>query len=193
MSHILRVFSAAVACAVAVSATCAKAAPVDTTPVPAATLAELRKDFGMAEVVSLLSASATRTSSKAHLEARASIFKFIATKNQGQMVVDAYTVLDMKSHVIGYRLFYLGDDGPLVMADAIVNSTEKDAVSAAEKLIAASLDSVSTPDGTKTYFLGIQDLESSRILKIMVRAGAKAPSGAEFAIHYVVAGRKARE
>ena len=193
MSPIQRVFALALAWAIAVCATYTQAAPVDTTPVPKATLKTLREDFGMAEVVSLLSASATRASSKAHLGTRANMFEFIATKNQGPLVVDAYTILDKKSHVIGYRLFYGGESGPLVMADAIVNSDEKKAVSAAEKLVAASLDSVSTPDGTKTYFLGIQDLDASRVLKVMVRAGAPTPSRAEYAIHYVVGGRQAQK
>jgi hypothetical protein len=189
MSHSSRVFSVAVACAIAVSVTYPKAAPVDTNPAPQATLDVLRQDFGMAEVVSLLSASATRSSSKAHLEARATRFKFIATQSQGPMVVDAYTVLDMKSNIIGYRLFYGGEIGPLLIADAVVNRTEKDAVSAAAKLVAAALDSVSTPDGSKMYFLGIQNLDSSRVLKIMVRAGAQSPMGIDYAIHYVVSRR----
>ncbi len=143
----------------------------------------------MAEVVSLLSASATRASSKAHLEARATLFQFIETKNQGPLFIDAYTVLDRTSHIIGYRLFYRGDKGPLVIADAVVNSTEKEAVSAAANLVAASLDSVSTPDGSKTYFLGIQNLDSSRVLKVMVLAGAQSPSSPEYAIRYLVSGR----
>ena len=79
MSHILRVFSVAVACAIAVSVTYTKAASVDIKPAPQATLDTLRKDFGMAEVVSLLSASASRSSSKEYLQARATRFNFMVT------------------------------------------------------------------------------------------------------------------
>ena len=105
------------------------------------------------------------------------------------MVVDAYTILDMKSNIIGYSLFYGGDNGPLVIADAVVNSVEKDAISATAKLIAAALDSVSLPDGSKVYFLGIQNLDASRDFKIMVRAGAQAPATAGYAIRYAVSRR----
>jgi hypothetical protein len=189
MPHILRVVSVAVACAIAVSVTYTKAATGDIKPASQATLEALRKDFDMAEVVSLLSASASRSSSKAYLETRAARFKFIETKSQGPLVVDAYTVLDMKSNIIGYSLFYGGDNGPLVIADAVVNPGEKDAVSAAAKLIASALDSVSLPDGSKVYFLGIQNLNASRDFKIMVRAGAQAPTAADYAIRYAVSPR----
>jgi hypothetical protein len=186
MPHILRVVSVAIACIIAASVAYAQAGPVDTKPPPQASLDALRQDFGMADVVSLLAASATRSSSKAYLETRATRFRFIETKSQGPMVVDAYTILDMKSNIIGYSLFYGGDNGPLVIADAVVNSVEKVAISAIAKLIAAALDSVSLPDGSKVYFLGIQNLDASRDFKIMVRAGAKAPTAADYAIRYVV-------
>ncbi len=189
MSHTLRVFSIAVACAIAVSVTYTKAASVDVKPAPYATLDTLRQNFGMAEVVSLLSVSASRSSSKEYLQARANRFNFMATQRQGPMVVDGYSVLDMKSRIIGYSLFYDGDNGPLVIADAAVNPTQKDAVSAAVKLIAAALDSVSNPDGSKMYFLGIHNLDSSRVLKVMVRAGAQTPMGPDYAIRYAVSKR----
>jgi hypothetical protein len=189
MPHIVRVFTAALACAMAVSVTCAKAASVDDTPVPQASLDALRRDLGMAEMVSLLSASATRSSSKTYLETKATYYRFIETKSQGAMVVDAYTVLDQKSHIIGYSLFYRGESGPLVIANAVVNPTEKDAVGVAAKLVAASLDSVSLPGGAKVYFLGIQNLDSSQIVKIMIRAEGQSPAAAEYSIRYVVTGR----
>jgi len=166
-----------------------KAAPLEKTQVPKAVLSVLRKDFAMAEVVSLLSASETRASSKAHLETRASLFQFLESKNQGPLVVDAYTVLDNKSNVIGYRLFYRGDNGPLLRADAVVNSREKEAAGAAEKLVAAALDSVSPADGSKVYFLGIQNLDASRVVRVMVQAGAQSSSATDYAIQYVVSGR----
>lgn len=189
MSNTLRIFSVAVACAIAVSATYTKAAPVDIKQAPQATLDALRQNFSMAEVVSLLSASASRSSSKEYLQARATRFNFMATQKQGPMVVDGYSILDMKSRIIGYSLFYHGNNGPLVIVDAAVNPTQKDAVGAATKLIAASLDSVSNPDGSKMHFLGIHNLDSSRVLKIMVRAGAQTPMGPDYAIRYAVSKR----
>lgn len=188
MSHTLRVFFVAVACAMAVSVPCAKAASVDTKTVPQATLDALGQNFGMAEVASLISASPNRSSSKEYLQARATRFKFMTTQKQGAMVVDGYTVLDIKSRIIGYSLFYYGDNGPLVIADAAVNPTQKDTVGAAVKLIATSLDSASNPDGSKMYFLGIHKLDSSRVLKIMVRA-AQTPTGPDYAIRYAVSKR----
>jgi len=189
MSHFLRVISVAAACAIAMAVTHTQAAPVETSPVPPAVQDTLRKDFGMEEVVALLSASATRTSSKKYLEAQATRFRFVETKNQGPLAVDAYTALDKKSHIFGYRLFYGGENGPLLEADTVVNRDDKEAVSATAKLIGSALDSVSTPDGGKTYFLGIQNLDTSRVVKIMVRAGAKSAEGTNYDIRYVVSKR----
>ena len=189
MSQILRVFSAVLACALAVSAPYAQAAPVDTSPVPKATLDVLKKDFSMEEIVRVLSASTTRTSSKKYLEAHPDRFKFIATGNQGPLVEDAYSVLDDNSHIIGYRLFYGGENGRLAIADTIVNPRNKDAIGAAAKLTAAALDSVTPPDGNKTYFLGIQNLDASRVLKIMLRAGPQSVEGPTYDIRYVVSKR----
>ncbi|MBI1893794.1 MAG: hypothetical protein HYS14_06760 [Candidatus Rokubacteria bacterium] len=104
------------------------------------------------------------------------------------MVVDGYSVQDMASPIIGYSLFYHGDNGPLVIADASVNPMRKDAVTAVSKLVAASLDSIANPDGSKMYFLGIHDLDSVRFLKIMVRA-ASTPMGPDYAIRYAVSRR----
>jgi hypothetical protein len=189
MPHIRSVFPVAAACAIAISVAHAQAAPLEASPVPPAALDTLKKDFGMEEVIPLLSASATRTSSKKYLEARASNFKLIGTEKQGPLIVDAYSVLDMKSHIIGYRLFYAGENGPLAIADTVVNPAEKDATGAAAKLVAAALDSVSPPDGRKTYFLGIRNLDASRVVKIMVRTGAQSAEGPNYDIRYVVSKR----
>ncbi len=75
------------------------------------------------------------------------------------MVDLGYSVQDMASPIIGYSLFYHGDNGPLVIADAAVNPMQKDAVAAISKLVATSLDSIANPDGSKMYFLGIHDLD----------------------------------
>ena len=189
MPHIRSLFSVAAACAIAISVTHTLAAPLETSPVPPAALDTLKKDFSLEEIIPLLSASATRTSSKKYLEARASNFKLIGTEKQGPLVVDAYSVLDMKSHIIGYRLFYGGENGPIAIADTVVNRENKDAISGAAKLTGSALDSVSTPDGKKTYFLGIQNLDASRVVKIMVRTGAQSAEGPNYDIRYVVSKR----
>jgi len=182
------VFVAVFACAIAASRGDVRAEQVDTKQVPQATLDTLRRNFLMPEALSLVSASANRTASKAYLQARQTRFKLMATQKQGPMMVDGYSVQDMASPIIGYSLFYHGDNGPLVIADASVNPMQKDAVAAISKLVATSLDSIANPDGSKMYFLGIHDLDSVRVLKIMVRA-ASTPMGPDYAIRYAVSHR----
>lgn len=163
----------------------AESPSIDTESIPQATVDVLKQNFNMTEVVSLISASTSRSASKEYLEARITRFGFMATQNQDPMVVDGYTVLDTKSPIIGYSLFYYGDNGPLAFADATVNPLQKDAVDAADKLIAASLESVSNPDGSKMYFLGIHKLDTSRVLKIMIRT-AQSSMGTDYVLRYVV-------
>ena len=182
------VFSAVFACAIAASRGDVRAEQGDTKRVPQATLDTLRRNFLMSEALSLVSASANRTASKAYLQARQTRFKLMATQKQGPMMVDGYSVQDMASPIIGYSLFYHGDNGPLVIADAAVNPMQKDAVAAISKLVATSLDSIANPDGSKMYFLGIHDLDSVRVLKIMVRT-ASTPMGPDYAIRYAVSHR----
>lgn len=186
--RVARVFAVVFACAIAASLGDARAGPVDTKRLPQATLDNLKQNFLMPEVLSLVSASSNRSASKAYLQARQTRFNLMATHKQGPMVVDGYSVQDMASPIIGYSLFYHGDNGPLVIADASVNPIQKDAVAAISKLIAVSLDSISNPDGSKMYFLGIHDLDSSRVLKVMVRA-ASTPMGSDYALRYVVSDR----
>ncbi len=188
-SRILHTASLALACAIALSVTHTNAAPLELTPAPQAVLDALKRDFGLGDVVALVAASATRSSSKDYLKTRSAQFGFITTKKQGAAVVDAYTVLDKKSGVIGYSLYYRGEDGPLMIADAAVNSREKDAVDAAKKLTAAALDSVSAPGGATVYFLGIHNLDLSRTLKITVRADAQTAKGRGYFVRYSVSGR----
>ncbi|MDQ3580163.1 MAG: hypothetical protein M3495_00360 [Pseudomonadota bacterium] len=186
--RVARVFALVFACAIAASPSDTRAEPVDTKRLPQATLDTLKQSFVMPEVLSLVSASSNRSASKAYLQARQTRFKFMETQKQGPMVVDGYSVQDMASPIIGYSLFYHSDNGPLVIADASVNPIQKDAVAGISKLIAASLDSISNPDGSKMYFLGIHDLDSSRVLKIMVRA-ASTPMGPDYALRYAVSDR----
>ncbi len=186
--RVARVFAVVFACAIAASPSDARAEPVETKRVAKATLDTLKQDFVMPEVLSIVSASSNRSASKTYLQARKTRFKLMATHKQGPMVVDGYSVQDMTSPIIGYSLFYHGDNGPLVIADASVNPIQKDVVVAILKLIAASLDSISNPDGSKMYFLGIHDLDSLRVLKIMVLA-ASPSMDSDYAIRYAVSDR----
>lgn len=151
------------------------------------TLAALRKDFAMSEVITLVQNSPTRSSSRRYLQEQQR-FNFIATQRQEPMVVDGYSVGDLNSPIIGYSFFYYGADGPLVIVDASVNPASVAAKERVAHLLRKALDSVSTPDGSTLHFLGIYDLDSKRALKIMIRK-AQMPRGQDFAIRYAVSNR----
>jgi hypothetical protein len=72
--------------------------------------------------------------------------------------------------------------------DASVNPLQSATVGNVSDLIAESFDSLSTPDGSRLYFLGIYDLDASRAIKIMVRKGDTA-MGPDYAIRYAVSER----
>ncbi len=158
---------------------------VDTKRITKSTLDALQSHFLMSEALAIIKASRNRSASKAYLRSHEGRFGFAATQQQPPMVMDAYTVLDLTSPIIGYSLFYYGADGPLALLDAAVSPLVKDAVGNASKLISQSLDSLPNPDGSKTYFLGIYDVDSAGILKIMVRKG-QTSMGTEYHIQYVV-------
>lgn len=151
------------------------------------TLAALRKDFVLSEVITLLQNYPTRTSSRRYLEERQR-FNFIATQRQEPMVLDGYSAADLKSPIILYSLFYYGSDGPLTIVDASINPMNVAAKERVTDLLRKVLHSVSNPDGSTLHFLGIYDLDSKRILKIMIRT-AHTPLGPDFAIRYAVSHR----
>jgi hypothetical protein len=150
-------------------------------------VAALRKDFAMSEVITLIQNSPTRSSSRRYLEEQQR-FNFIGTQRQEPMVLDGYSVGDLKSPIIGYSLFYYGVDGPLTIVDASVNPMNAEAKKRLTDLLRKSLDSVSNPDGSTLHFLGIYDLDSKRSLKVMIRE-AKTPLGPDLAIRYAVSHR----
>ena len=164
------------------------AGSVDTKHISMAALNVLQKQFLMGEVLTIIRASRDRASSQAHLRSRQERFKFLATQQQPPMAVDGYTVLDPGSSIIGYSLFYHGSSGPLVIVDASINPLQHGAVSAISDLTAKALDSVSTPDGSRLYFLGIYDLDATQIIKIMVRK-ADTAMGHDYAVRYAVSPR----
>ncbi|MBS0160194.1 MAG: hypothetical protein JSS26_16585 [Nitrospira sp.] len=130
-------------------------------------LAILERDFEMSQVLGLLENSPDRPRSKRYLHDLP--FHFVATQQQGKMIIDAYAVGDFNSLVVGYSLFYYGQDGYLASAALSVNPMNESAKQKAIDLIERALDSVSSPDGSTLHFLGIYDWDNKRVLKIMIR------------------------
>ena len=186
MSH--HAFSVVVVCLALVTPSSGLAGSVDTKRIPKATVDALHQQFLMGEVLTIVKASHDRASSQAHLRARTERFKFLGTQQQEPMTIDGYTVQDLASPIVGYSLFYHGNNGPLVILYASVNPLQPAAVDKISDLIARSFDSVSTPDGSRLYFLGIYDLDPTRVIKIMVRKGSTS-LGPDYAIGYAVSGR----
>ena len=75
-----------------------------------------------------------------------------------------------------------------MIVDTSVNPLNKGAVHNATRLIKESFDSVAAGGDSKLYFLGIHDLDSKRLLKIMVRE-AKTSMGLDYAIRYVISSK----
>ena len=148
----------------------------------------LRQDFLMSEAITIIKKSSSRSSSRQYLASQKNRFNFIATQEQLPMIVDGYSVQNLTSPIIGYSMFFYGSNGPLVILDASVNPLNKPAMDSVSKLIKSSLDSAPNPDGSKMYFLGIYELDASRLLKIMVRKG-QTPMGDDYAIRYAVSER----
>jgi len=161
---------------------------VHTKRITQATLDSLHNDFLMSEALTVIKESQSRSSSKEYLRSPQSRFRFIATQEQGPMVLDGYSVKDLKSPIIGYSLFYYGADGPLMIVDATVNVIQEKAIRKVAKLVDTSFDSVSNPDGSEMYFLGIYDLDATRLIKVMVRK-AQTPFGTDYSIRYAVSPR----
>ena len=74
----------------------------------------------------------------------------------------------------------------LVIVDTSVK-LNKDAVRSSSSWSAA-LDSVPAGSDTRLYFLGIRDLDSKRLLKIMIRE-ARTSVGLDYAIRYAISSR----
>jgi hypothetical protein len=161
--------------------------PVDQEKISPDTVAALRKNFEMSEVIILVQNSPARSSSRRYLQERQR-FNFVGTQRQEPMVLDGYSVGDLKSSIIGYSLFYYGTDGPLTIVDVSVNPMNAAAKERLADLLRKSLDSVSNPDGSTLHFLGIYNMDSKRTLKIMIRK-AQTPLGPDFAIRYTVSYR----
>ena len=62
------------------------------------------------------------------------------------------------------------------------------AVQNIKQLVRDAFDSVPAGSDTKLYFLGIRDLDSKRVLKIMIRE-ARTSVGLDYAIRYAISSR----
>lgn len=165
--------------------TCKKTESVHTERASQNIINILQQDFLISEAITIINKCSSRSSSRQYFASQQNRFNFVATQEQPPMIVDGYSVQDLTSPIIGYSLFFYGTNGSLVILDATVNHLNKDAVENISKLIKRSLDSVSNPNGSKMHFLGIYELDASRLLKIMVRKG-QTPMGYDYAIRYAV-------
>jgi len=177
------VTSATIVFALFVCAACSES--VHTKRVPDSTVRLLEENFLMLEVLQILKHGRTRESIKAHLGGESDRYKHVASQRQGEMIVDGYSVLDPKSPIIGYSLFFHQESGTLVLFDASVNPLNASAMETVAQLADMTFDSVASGDNSKLHFLGIHDLDNKRLLKIMVRE-AKTSLGREYAIRYTI-------
>jgi hypothetical protein len=111
----------------------------------------------------------------------------VGIQDQGEMRVEGYSVMDLSSPIIGYSLFFHKTSDSLAIVDSSVNPLNKEAVQNTTRLIKESFDSVTAGGDSKLYFLGIYNLDSKRLLKIMVReANTKTSSGPDYTIRYAI-------
>ncbi len=72
-----------------------------------------------------------------------------------------------------------------MIVNASVNPLNKEVMDNTKRLVKGAFDSIASGDGSKLNFLGIHDLDSKRLLKIMVRE-AKTSIGLDYAIRYAI-------
>ncbi|MFC1859748.1 hypothetical protein ACFL9U_17220, partial [Thermodesulfobacteriota bacterium] len=117
------------------------AEPVDIKRAPKSTIEFLKQNFNMFEAMSIILKSSEHSKVQQFLMSEG--FRFIGSQTQGEMLVEGYSTNDVKSPIIGYSLFFLGDSGPLVIVDTSVNPLNVKAIKNSEALIHNALDSVS--------------------------------------------------
>lgn len=163
--------------------TTARSESVHTKQIPTKTLELLDKKFMMPEVLAIAKTKGDLKSVAAYFNANTKLYKHVASQKQGDMTVEGYSVVDLSSPIIGYSLFFHKTSGSLVIVDASVNPLNKEARQNTTRLIKEAFDSVAAGGSSKLYFLGIHDLDSKRLLKIMLRE-AKTSMGLDYAIRY---------
>ena len=142
----------------------------------------------MAMVLQIIKHGETRESVSAYLGGQSNRYHPLASQRQGEMIVEGYTVLDLKAPIIGYSLFFHQNSGTLVLIDASVNPLNAAALESVAQLVDKSFDSVASEDNTRLHWLGLRDLDNQRVLKIMIRE-AITPHGKEYAIRYAISGK----
>jgi len=157
----------------------------ETEPIAKPVLDILRSHLLLSEALTIIRGSSDRSASRAFFQSHEGRFKLLTTQEQPPMVLDGYSVQDPTSPIVGYSLFYDGADGPLAFFYAAVNPLVGDAVSSASDLIRHSLESESSPSRSTLYFLGTYDLDSDRILKIILRKDQTAKES-DYNIGYIV-------
>lgn len=158
---------------------------VHTKKVSEATGTILNEKLLMRMVLEIVKKGRNPESVKNYLSGKSIRYKLVASQRQGEMMVDGYSVPDIKSPIIGYSLFFHKRSGNLAIVDASVNPLNQTAMEAVSQLVNKSLDSVDATGKSKIYFLGIFDIGNQRVLKIMVRE-AQISQDKEYAIRYVV-------
>jgi len=169
-----------------VTAACSES--VHTQQVPTRTLELLEKKFMMSDVLGIVKTKGDLKSITTYFNANPKRFKHVGVQDQGEMRVEGYAVMDVSSPIIGYSVFFHRSSDSLVNVDTSVNPLNKDAVQNIKQLVRDAFDSVPAGSDTKLYFLGIRDLDSKRVLKIMIRE-ARTSVGLDYAIRYAISSR----
>lgn len=161
---------------------------VHTKQLPTKTLDLLEKKFMMSEVLAIAKMKGDLKSVTGYFNANPKRYKYVASQKQGDMNVEGYSVTDFSSPIIGYFLFFHRTSDSLVIVDTSVNPLNKEAVENTMRLIKESFDSVTAGEDSKLYFLGIYNLGSGRLLKLMLRE-AKTSMGPDYAIRYAISSK----
>lgn len=161
---------------------------VHTKQVPTRTLKLLENKFMMSEVLAIAKTKGDLKSTTAYFNSNPKRYKYVASQKQGEMKVVGYSVTDLSLPIIGYSLFFHETSDSLVIVDTSVNPLNKETLQNITRLVKESFDSVAAGTDSKLYFLGIHDLDSKRLLKIMVRE-AKTSMGLDYAIRYAISSK----
>ncbi len=172
--------------ALLVTAACSESA--HTKRVPTKTLELLERKFMMSDVLAIAKAASDLKGVNSFLGTDSKRFNHVGTQHQGEMRVEGYSVMDPSSPIIGYSLFFYKSSDSLAIVDTSVNPLNEEAVQNTTRLIKESFDSVAAGGDSKLYFLGIYNLDSNRLLKIMLRE-AKTASGPDYAIRYAISSK----
>lgn len=148
----------------------------------------LNEKLSMPTALEIIKKSHNQNTSKSYFNSISDLYKSVGSQQQGEMLVEGYSVSDINSPIIGYSLFFIKITGEIAILDASVNPLNSKALEAVSHIINKSLDSVNAGGGAKLYFLGLYDIGEKQKLKIMVREGTTS-QGKEYAIRYAVSSK----